>query len=181
MSVRFGMLTVLSWRKGAKNVHPTAMCQCDCGKTQVVRKTHLVRGERASCRHCSWANAWVTRPRVTLQQRNAADAFSVYKINAKRKKLMFDLLRDQFIALVTSSCFYCGLTPEGNRVNGVDRMNNLEGYTRDNSVACCSACNYSKRDMSIDQFLSWVNRIGNHQRNQSVLQRMGSVRRSVAS
>ena len=43
--------------------------------------------------------------------------------------------------------------------NGVDRVNNDLGYTIENSVTCCSLCNYMKRGMSLSDFIIHINKI----------------------
>lgn len=73
------------------------------------------------------------------------------------------------------SCFYCGLKSSNEKrdkkkngkyisdeiikYNGIDRIDNTKGYTKDNIVACCKHCNYAKRSMTTKEFLSFVKRI----------------------
>ena len=41
-------------------------------------------------------------------------------------------------------------------------IDSSKGYTKDNVVSCCKDCNYSKRTMSQEDFLTWVERVYNH-------------------
>ena len=69
-------------------------------------------------------------------------------------------------------CMYCGDSLEtkynqdgfnGNFVyTGIDRVNNDEGYTKDNAIPCCSTCNYMKKNLSVTDFLNHVKKIFYH-------------------
>lgn len=37
-------------------------------------------------------------------------------------------------------------------VNGVDRIDNLVGYTDGNCVPCCQSCNIAKNSFSVEEF-----------------------------
>ena len=80
-----------------------------------------------------------------------------YRNNAKCRGLSFDLDRLLFEDLVTDSCFYCGAAPTPH--NGVDRVDNGDGYRYGNVVSCCRECNLSKRAMGVPEFTAWVERI----------------------
>jgi len=89
----------------------------------------------------------------------------------KYAKISFKLDFNTFINICQSQCVYCGRSPsqiigKANRgtfiYNGIDRVNNDIGYTKDNSVSCCKICNYMKHTSSKDEFLSNINRIYNH-------------------
>lgn len=50
------------------------------------------------------------------------------------------------------------------RVNGIDRVDNTQGYTLANAVPCCKRCNQLKSDMQLKEFLSQIERILSHTR-----------------
>lgn len=111
-----------------------------------------------------------------------------YIQRAKRKKYLWELNQELFEELIFDNCFYCGISPskvyngritlankenilserqkwkeEGwIKFNGVDRMNNSIGYTRNNSVSCCYNCNQAKLDRTMDEFMHWVERLVEH-------------------
>lgn len=67
--------------------------------------------------------------------------------------------------LQTLSILYCSKAPATRSVarngliyyyNGIDRINNLEGYLTSNVVTCCKECNWLKRIMTYEQFLKKI-------------------------
>jgi len=135
-------------------------CKCDCGSTKVVKSTHLTTGIVKSC--------GCYRKEFRLKEDSVErDLYVNYKKTAKSKGYSFNLSFEEFIKLTTMSCYYCGVEPsnihkkrkKSYRYNGVDRVDNSKGYVLDNCVPCCSTCNYAKRTMTKDQFLTWVKRI----------------------
>lgn len=66
--------------------------------------------------------------------------------------------------MIKDSCFYCGkkdsnsrkdrLTGELLSYNGVDRLDSNLGYETDNTVACCSTCNYMKGTLTVSEFIA---------------------------
>lgn len=81
--------------------------------------------------------------------------YSDYKYNAKRRGYPFNLTFGQFIEVTNQQCVYCGSFGP----NGVDRKNNDEGYTLENSVACCFLCNHMKWNLSIQQLFAHIKKI----------------------
>lgn len=107
---------------------------------------------------------------------------------AKQKDVKFCLTKEEHRFIIEQECHYCGdkgrqynsylknsmseqvrlnrysaNTIERNYIviNGIDRQDNLMGYTVDNSLPCCGMCNYLKCDMDYDEFLSWVKKAYN--------------------
>jgi len=95
----------------------------------------------------------------------------MYKASATRRKLEWALKDEQFDVLVKQNCYYCGIEPfnvltKRGQVgsftyNGIDRVDNLKGYTVGNVVSCCKICNYAKGRSTPEEFDSWLNRIRN--------------------
>ena len=72
----------------------------------------------------------------------------------------------------TNSCAYCGEPVEWQEYssryekNGkynLDRINNKQGYIKNNCVVCCGACNFLKGPRTKEEFLSRVDKIYSHQ------------------
>lgn len=59
---------------------------------------------------------------------------------------------DAAMAMQRGPCFYCGIVVV-DRVNGLDRTNNLIGYTPDNTVGCCAVCNTMKKCLDAHTFV----------------------------
>lgn len=92
-----------------------------------------------------------------------------YKANASRRSLEFGLSDDEVRKLTSSVCAYCGAKPEQKMqskdangayfYNGIDRLDSAAGYASSNCVSCCGICNRAKRNMSMEQWKAWLNRI----------------------
>jgi len=62
---------------------------------------------------------------------------------------------EEYSQLMLKNCIYCGI----NGKLGIDRMDNSVGYTKENSAPCCTLCNFMKKAMSVEGFLSHVDKI----------------------
>lgn len=79
---------------------------------------------------------------------------SKYKLQAKKRGLLWSITEKQFHKLTKSNCHYCDKKPNQNVYarnpehkyiyNGLDRKNTLKGYTKYNCVPCCKRCNAIK-------------------------------------
>lgn len=164
---KFGRLTVL----GLAGRRPVRWkCLCECGTEKVIEGNNLRNHSTKSC-------GCLNRERISLPHGEASfnDLLGTYKRNASSKQLEFTLTKDEFRELTSSNCFYCGAGPSTpfthNRYNsyyiynGIDRVDNNKGYTKENSVPCCFMCNYSKGKLSQEEFLSWIRRLCNYWRD----------------
>lgn len=98
--------------------------------------------------------------------------YSEYKRNALKRNINFELSFDEFDEITNKNCLYCNSEPKEIDINyikqygcksqptiyknGIDRINNDEGYTKENCVPCCSKCNMMKRDNDIYDFLKQI-------------------------
>lgn len=85
----------------------------------------------------------------------ALGVYSKYKAGAKHRGKHFDLTMEEFCELYGRKCHYCG----EKEAKGVDRVDNDKGYTKENSVPCCTWCNYAKGDTSLELMLEKVKAI----------------------
>ncbi len=146
------------------NVHGSSMwlCVCECGKTKLIKGSHLSSGNIKSC-GCRWS--------LPKGESRFRAILLMYKIQAKKRGYDFDLTSDEAKTLMAGSCFYCGSPPsniaKAGRANGdfiysgIDRVDNSIGYTINNCVPCCELCNWMKRDLTKDEFVSHVHKISN--------------------
>lgn len=145
------------------------VCMCDCGNTGDVRGTRLRKRESLGCRRCtSSKKTWYPKT-VSPEEGARRSLFSHYRANARWRNVSFDLPLEVFTELTTQKCRYCGIEPEQVKRNisrgyecvysGLDRVDNSQGYTPTNSVPCCEKCNRAKRNMSIDDFHTWIKRL----------------------
>lgn len=93
-------------------------------------------------------------PRTTVATR--IQSFWIYRTSAKKRGYVFDLTKDEFMAIVDSPCTYCSRAK-----GGVDRMDNSIGYTKANSTPCCATCNRIKGASTVAEFVSRCIRTAN--------------------
>jgi hypothetical protein len=124
---------------------------CRCGKP--VTSTGYVNCDACRAYIRKWQNAKLKKLYPTPEHK-----YSRYIKAAKRDNRTFDLTFEQFVEIGANPCYICGTPPNG-ELNGLDRVNNAEGYTSDNIRSCCSNCNYMKRNHSLDGFLEHIKKI----------------------
>lgn len=173
---KFGRLTAVK-PVGRKCTYVLWECRCDCGNIVQVMSGNLRRtkGGTRSCgclvtEHCH--NKLTPRNRKAPGEASLNWLIDVYKTSARSRGYEFSLTREEFIALTQQDCHYCGTPPSrvkrvksGNgsfTYNGIDRVDNSEGYTVANSVPCCKTCNRAKDTMSAGDFYAWINRVHAH-------------------
>jgi len=167
---RFGILTVIK-RSRKKTKAAIWECICDCGNKFETRGDNL---RLKISTHCGCRTKAKTLQSKGLKEGDSQfnALFSSYKSNAKRKKLDFNLTKEDFKILVTNNCYYCGVPPlaifkKKNllgdfKYNGIDRKLNSEGYNINNCISCCTDCNYMKSNISFENFISKVKMINKH-------------------
>ncbi len=139
-------------------------CLCSCGKTKRIFARNLRRIIDCGCGHEKRMKAVGKKRRKSAADIWINKNFCMYKGNAKTKGYPFSISRDEFISLATRRCFYCNALPRKFRMkdgrtaylNGLDRVNNRCGYTKRNTVPCCTYCNYKKGDENQLKFISWA-------------------------
>lgn len=163
--MRFGILVAI--RPIRKNGRSCWICKCDCDREKEVMTNNLKRGNTRSC-GCLYR----------YPDRKLAAKHSLYRAyvnGAKTRRLRFKLTEKQFYHMVEKDCTYCGSPPLSVRRtkkscykhNGVDRMNNKEGYTEDNVVPCCSLCNIMKKRLTVGEFISQAAKIYEHNKHKT--------------
>ena len=93
---------------------------------------------------------------------------SIYKSNARKRGVSFDLTYAQFETLVDGECYFCGdiggntLRKRGYNdysYNGIDRVDNSVGYLPSNCISCCSWCNRAKNNDTLANFVDKCKKI----------------------
>jgi hypothetical protein len=110
-------------------------------------------------------------PHPWLRKRPYEGCFNsfVYLVT-KFKGHQVTLTYEDFLEIVNSGrCFYCGKELKWAMYNArdggiprpwqIDRVDNSREYTKDNCVACCKQCNVAKHTTTLEDFLSWVERL----------------------
>jgi len=166
---RYGRLVVI---EKAPSKHGSARwwCLCDCGKKKNVSGSCLQQGRVKSC---GCLRKEICKQRAAINSENnqlsyGESAFNllyaVYRHNAEIRNRDFTLTKEDFKSLTSGTCFYCGAAPfciyQPNKktgeyiYNGVDRQDNSQGYVLTNCVTCCKTCNWMKRTLGANEFIS---------------------------
>ncbi len=168
---RYGKLVVLglfkieTLKSGKKR--SLWLCKCDCGNECKIRAANLTCRLTKSCGCLALENmnkfvqAHVKKP-PGIRCRNYV--YNSYKTGAKARDLEFTINVEDFEKITTLNCHYCNGGPNnvkkseyGNGefvYNGIDRIDNNKGYILDNCVPCCHTCNFMKRALSLEVFVS---------------------------
>jgi hypothetical protein len=87
--------------------------------------------------------------------RDPLKLYKRYRRDAIARGLDFSLCFDDFEILVCQPCMWCGL-PDRRGLSGLDRIDRLVGYGRDNCLPACQTCNYARGEMAIDEYLDYL-------------------------
>lgn len=155
----FGRWTALKRVAGSVPIH--YQCECECGTKKSVPYGSLRDGSSQSC--------GCRRAKLTPGVGAMNHLLASYRGGAKRRGLEFTLTVQQFQTLTSSGCFYCGQEPASEKIaphskgsyfyNGIDRVDNNQGYIMGNVVPCCGVCNKAKQQMTTEEFAAWAQRL----------------------
>lgn len=154
---KFGRLTVLDRNEEATSKFSRIFynCVCDCGKEKVCCGNNLKAGSIRSC-------GCLRNELNTLKHskpREVVDSTVFYTrcvLGSKKRNMKLELDRQYFIDHLNDECFYCG---DNSKPHGYDRLDSSKGYTLTNTVTCCYICNRAKSDLSLLEFLSYLDRL----------------------
>ena len=165
----FGTKKVLRKIKAPDNLkrkeHTFWECLCSCGNLVMATTGKLKAShEKQGCRKCAFLKYRKAKGECSFN-----GLYLRYKHGAQKRSLVFSLDKEDFRQLTKSNCYYCNIEPlsihKGSTAygeyiyNGIDRLDNDTGYTLDNCVACCFICNRAKGELSVEQFVTWLNRV----------------------
>jgi hypothetical protein len=143
-------------------------CRCQCGNERIICSGHLRSGHNKSC------GCWKIDKQRSKHPQEAQKhaAWLGCRQGATRRGYEFSLTNQQWLALTQQPCFYCGIVKSNEKkadprnqwgesfwYNGIDRINNEKGYTFENSVSCCSTCNFMKWKLDAPLFVEHCRRI----------------------
>jgi len=158
---RFGSLTALkrvgSTQDGKKRTG-LWLCLCDCENETVVPRKSLMGGHARNC-GCERQRG------LPLGEAAFNAIFRGYQAGAALRGLSWELTEEDFRRLTLLNCAYCGTVPatvsKGHpgsgdfTYNGLDRVENSQGYRMGNVVPACKSCNYKKRDDEYSEWEAW--------------------------
>lgn len=165
--------------KNRKTGHDT-ICK-ECKSLEMSLKTRTVMKENTShdcsilgcasqlrhCRTCKMYHplSWFGPNRTSFTGHRGDCNFQMYLRNAQRRDIAFELVPAEFWEICSKPCAYCDDT---SLPNGVDRINSLGAYTKDNTNPACTVCNRAKSNMSLEEFYDWIERISKAQKNNGI-------------
>lgn len=169
VDTKIGLLTIKSPLGVNNRGDIVYSCVCECGNECLVSK-NLLKKHKNSCgclnlNHLTDCRQIRARP---AYDKFIDEIFYRYQRNASKRDYKFELNKEDFEKLVLSNCKYCNLGPSNHSkrgkyydfyYNGIDRLNNELGYTKDNTVSCCKKCNFFKGSLTADEFINHVKRI----------------------
>lgn len=148
---RFNRLVVISYAgRFTKYKIIKWNCKCDCGNEIIVSTNSLNSKTTGSC-GCYSRDL----NRLPSGQAELNRIISSYKSNAINRGLKWELSLEEAVNLFKGNCYYCNSNP----LNGIDRVDNNQGYTLDNCVPCCKICNMMKKDLTINEFINHCHKI----------------------
>lgn len=146
------------------------MCKCKhCGK-EVERSRQSITSKFVKSCGCLWLNNHI--PKTNKSTLNTL--YNKYSNDAGYRDLEFTLTKDDFKEIIFKECFYCGINPSqslGDRFdkkyNGIDRIDNLSGYIKNNCTPCCGMCNSLKSGYSQEDFIKKVSSISENMKRKN--------------
>jgi len=166
--LKVGKLLVISKAERPINIKNKSyyyLCKCDCGNEIITRSSELRNGTTRSC-GCLIKDVMRELNCIGFGEASFNNIYKSYKYNAKKRNLDFKINKEQFKETINKNCFYCGCKPSqiyknynnnGDYIyNGIDRLDNKEGYIFDNVVPCCGVCNHAKHILNKEEFCNWI-------------------------
>ena len=155
----FGRLTVKTVAGKNKQGSYLWLCLCECGKEKIIVGSDIRRGLTTSCGCYATEKRKEKHLGFGISSRN--EIYAIYKKNASKRKLIFDITIEQFESLSKQACVYCGELPKQEArkdfiYNGMDRVDSTKGYNLENVVPCCGICNRAKYTLTVKEFKEWV-------------------------
>jgi hypothetical protein len=94
---------------------------------------------------------------------NFASKHHSSKYNARERGIHWDpnLTDEICYNLMISPCIYCNFKHE-THLNGLDRLDSMQGYELSNVVSCCKYCNLMKGSLDPTTFIKRCSHISNH-------------------
>lgn len=169
------------------------LCVCECGKELILNTGTLTTGNTKSCgclhNELSSENSIKSRYKIAKPDAGFTSIMNSYKRNAISRGVDFLLDFDNFKKIIQSNCFYCGVEPSNLyfknyydvKYNGIDRVDNKQGYNLNNVVPCCKICNIAKNNNSTEIFNNWINRLLNKKIKEAINNNNGNIIDAVNS
>lgn len=161
-------LTFISYYGKSTSNNNLWRVRCDCGKEIISEYSDVNVGKIKSCGCLKVEKAKLTN-KLPFGEASFNTVYSYYRDSAKERGLEFNISKEKFRILTQKNCYYCNSEPENTKIsmynnghyvyNGLDRVNNNDGYNENNVLPCCKTCNFAKRGLSVGEFKLWIKRL----------------------
>lgn len=167
-----GCYEVLSFSHFGKDKSQTKYFNVRCTKcnSESIKSLKTIMTTKEYCSNCEIKRK---RKEPTLDAPRNCIKYS-YISGAIERGYSFSLSDEDFDELIFGNCFYCGQEPEEHKSdfrlnktnlpfkrNGIDRLDNNIGYTKENCVTACSKCNRMKSNLNYLDFMQHIKKIVN--------------------
>ena len=146
------------------------ICKCSCGTIRSVKSSSLRAGTSSSC-GCKTKER-MRGKKLPVGESSFNEVYSRYSGNAKKRGRVFEFSKEEFRDITSKPCHYCGVLPSkvsrdrfntgSYTYNGIDRFDNSIGYTIENGVPCCEACNRAKLMMTASDYIKLCKRVAKY-------------------
>lgn len=167
----FGRLTVLREDPNKRRRETRWICRCQCEKEISIEARNLRGGLSQSC-GCLHREQTSLRFRLPVGVAAMNQILRRSKAQAIERGYEWALSKEQVLVLMQQPCHYCGALPSnisrgseynGEYIyNGIDRVDNTQGYIEKNVVSSCRRCNVAKHTQTIEEFCRWITRVHNY-------------------
>jgi hypothetical protein len=150
---RFGKWLVQSFAGSTERHQYKWNCVCDCGTVDEVFQQSLTRKASESCGCSKRDEKWKTY----ASELNRLEPYKHLHNNlvsaAKKRGIPCDLTYNEFLEFTKiQKCHYClnklywrpFKIKKTSFASNIDRMDSSNGYSKDNCIPCCHACNIGK-------------------------------------
>jgi hypothetical protein len=177
LNQKFGKLTVVEYIGVGTHKHNAVWkCLCECGNEHIVTGYVLNKGRTTSCgcvrTKYNLENKYLGGKYITGRQ------FGKYKINAKQRKLVFDItvedVENQY-EKQNKKCALSGVQIQfndrciglniNNHSASIDRKDSNQGYTKENIQIVTKNINMSKMKKSDEEFIKMCCEVADYNRN----------------
>lgn len=164
----YGRLTVIKLSHMTKD-GSYWFCSCKCNdkiRSKPYKANSIKSGKSLSC-GCLHVEAMALKRKNELHHALWNQKYLAYKNNARSRNRSFELTVQDFKEIALSPCAYCDRLMVNKAesdwdilyYNGIDRKNNMLGYTKENSVSCYGDCNMLKGKFTYEKFLNLIKMI----------------------
>lgn len=181
---KFHRLAVIERDHNKNHKYTKWKCLCDCGNITIVSAQKLKISHTKSC-------GCLNRELLPDRARNMYKKNIKYEPRITCAREIWsqsyrdaDLTFEQFLNLSQQKCHYCNKEPSNtaNRLakkdasqffrenskfiyNGLDRIDNNSSHTITNCCTCCKECNFSKINLTLENFIQMVKNICENKSN----------------